>query len=46
MAFGIDVAQVVTTITASAEATDRLALAIDRLAAATETANEIAGVRL
>jgi len=42
MAFGIDIAPVVSQITASAEATDRLALAIDRLAAATERANEIA----
>ena len=46
MAFGLDINSVTDTITASAEATDRLALAIDRLAAAQEQANEIAGVRL
>jgi len=41
MAFGIpDTAQILAQITASAEATDRLAAAIDRLAAATEQANE------
>ena len=33
-------------LAANVAATDRLALAIDRLAAAQEQANEIAGVRL
>ena len=39
MAFGIDLTPMLAQITASAEATDRLALAINRLAAAQEQAN-------
>ena len=43
----VDTKPILTSITASAEATARLAQAIDRLAAATEQANAIAaGVRL
>jgi hypothetical protein len=45
MSFGIpDMSAVIKQITASAEATDRLATAIDRLAAATEQANKNAAV--
>lgn len=42
MAFGLDIGPVMAGVTASAEATDRLATAIDRLAAATERGNELA----
>lgn len=41
MALGIDIKPMLAQITASAEATDRLADAISRLAEATERANEL-----